>query len=234
MRRHLIRRLQQSFAVVSFVIMAWVLLLIAQSVGVLPADLGNYLSQTLFPPTPPQVALISGHAGNDSGAVCTDANGQTLLTEASVNAQVTDLVYARLQQARIDTIILDEYDARLDGLVAGVVLSLHADSCIDLSGYKAASRPSSAIPKRELMLLACLQQHYEAHTGLSPHLNTITHDMTAYHAFRKVAAETPIAILELGFLGGDQRLLTEGVEEVAEGVAESLQCFLREETNNKE
>ncbi|MCB0147659.1 MAG: hypothetical protein KDE01_08405, partial [Caldilineaceae bacterium] len=33
-----------------------------------------------------QVALISGHAGNDSGAVCEDAAGNVLLTEASINA----------------------------------------------------------------------------------------------------------------------------------------------------
>jgi len=50
--------------------------------------------------------------------------------------------------------------------------------------------------------------------------------MTAHHAFRKLDPQTPAAILELGFLGGDQELLTERPEVVAQGVVASLRCFL--------
>jgi hypothetical protein len=50
--------------------------------------------------------------------------------------------------------------------------------------------------------------------------------MTEYHAFRKVAPTTPAAILELGFLGGDRELLTDNAEVAAQGVAESIRCFL--------
>jgi hypothetical protein len=53
--------------------------------------------------------------------------------------------------------------------------------------------------------------------------------MTEYHAFRKVAPTTPAAILELGFMGGDQRLLTENADVAALGVAESIRCFLKDE-----
>ncbi len=234
MRLHLLRRLQQLFALVSVLLIGLVIILIGQSIGLLPSNLGTYVAETWFPPAPPDVALISGHAGYDSGAVCTDEKGQTTVTEASVNANVASLVQMRLRRAGMNVILLDEYDARLAGLVAGVVLSLHADSCVPLSGYKAATPPQSATPQVEARLLACIDQHYANATDLAPHLDTITHDMTDYHAFRKVEDQTPIAILELGFLGGDQRLLTDNVEVVAEGVAESLRCFLRGEKTSKE
>jgi N-acetylmuramoyl-L-alanine amidase len=67
---------------------------------------------------------------------------------------------------------------------------------------------------------------YPAVTGLTKHADTITHNMTEYHAFRKVAPTTPAAILELGFLGGDRELLTTEAERSAQGVAESVRCFL--------
>jgi N-acetylmuramoyl-L-alanine amidase len=123
-------------------------------------------------------------------------------------------------------VILEEYDERLNNLVADVMLSIHADSCVNLSGYKAAHRLISPIPAIEAQLLHCIDDHYAAHTGLRPHPNTITHDMLAYHAFRRMHPQTPAAILEMGFLGGDGILLTQKSEQVADGVAASLRCFL--------
>ena len=52
--------------------------------------------------------------------------------------------------------------------------------------------------------------------------------MTQYHAFRRVAPDTPAAILEMGFLGGDRQLLTEQADTVARGIADSLLCFLQD------
>jgi len=45
---------------------------------------------------PTRVALISGHAGFDSGAICTDANGDVWLTEADINASITEQVTLQL------------------------------------------------------------------------------------------------------------------------------------------
>ncbi|MCC6169956.1 MAG: N-acetylmuramoyl-L-alanine amidase [Caldilineaceae bacterium] len=177
-----------------------------------------------------QVALISGHAGYDSGAVCTDAGDNVLLTEADVNAQVSRQAAELLRAAGADVEIFDEYDPRLENLQAEVLLSIHADSCIDASGYKAAYYTYSAIPQIEQRILDCIDLHYAAVTGLPPHPDTVTHNMTEYHAFRRIAPETPAAILELGFLGGDQALLTAQTERVARGVADSLLCFLRDKT----
>ncbi|NJN83882.1 MAG: N-acetylmuramoyl-L-alanine amidase [Caldilineaceae bacterium] len=179
-----------------------------------------------------QISLISGHAGSDSGAICSDSNGQLLLTEADVNASIAAQVAERLRRAGADVLVLEEFDDRLTGLHADVLLSLHADSCIDASGYKAARHSNSPIAGIEDRLLACIDQHYGPTTGLPRHPNTVTHDMTRYHAFNRVAATTPAAILEMGFLGGDQQLLTRDSALAAAGIADSLLCFLADAPAN--
>ena len=226
-RRTLLSRIQRFFAVVSFATFIGIVLIAARSVGMelpwanTPLSTGSFVA-----PRPAQVALISGHAGNDSGAVCTDAAGQVTLTEAEVNAAVAATAADALRRAGADVLILDEFDPRLDNLVVDVLVSLHADSCIDASGYKAAYYTYTAIPAEKTRLLACIDQHYPAVTGLPHHPNTVTHDMTEYHAFRKIAPSTPAVILELGFLGGDGALLTTQSERVAQGVVAGIQCFL--------
>lgn len=174
-----------------------------------------------------RVALISGHAGNDSGAVCEDETGTVTLAEADVNAAVVELAAARLRQAGADVVVLEEYDTRLEDLRADVLLSVHADSCIDASGFKAAAYTYSQLEEVEARLLGCINSIYAAETGLAQHPNTVTHNMTKYHAFRKIAPTTPAAILELGFLGGDRTLLEEQPGIVAQAVADSVLCFLR-------
>lgn len=174
-----------------------------------------------------QVYLVSGHAGNDSGAVCQDEKGIVTLAEAHVNARVAELAAARLRRAGADVTILEEYDSRLNGLEADVFLSIHADSCIQASGYKAATYQFSASPDADAQFLACIDQVYPFTTQLPHHPNTVTHNMTEYHAFRKLAPTTPGAIIELGFLGGDGELLGNHPQAAAQGVADAILCFLR-------
>jgi N-acetylmuramoyl-L-alanine amidase len=188
---------------------------------------GGLLSQVGFWRAPrASVAIISGHAGNDSGAVCEDDEGNATLTEAAVNAKVAGLAASRLRRSGLLVEILEEFDPRLDGLRADVLLSLHADSCIDASGYKAASFEYSATDDADARLLGCIDLYYAEVTGLPHHPNTVTHDMTRYHAFGKIAPTTPAAILELGFLGGDGGLLSNYPNIAAEGVAKSIICFV--------
>ena len=174
-----------------------------------------------------EIALISGHAGNDSGAVCEDDGGTVTLTEASVNSRVAEAAATRLRRAGASVTILNEFDPRLDNLKADVLVSLHADSCIDASGFKAAVYTYSEIPGTDAELLACIERDYPVATGLPHHPNTVTHNMTEYHAFRAIAPTTPAAILELGFLGGDKAILEGDPGRVAAGVADSILCFLR-------
>ena len=171
------------------------------------------------------IALISGHAGNDSGAICVDADGKTTITEAEINASIAHLVAQRLRRAGAKVTLLEEFDSRLQGLQANILLSLHADSCINQSGYKAASSPDSPISTINAQLITCINQFYPAATGLTLNSDTITHNMTDYHAFRQIDPTTPAAIIETGFLGGDQDLLVKRPDVAAKGIIDSLICF---------
>jgi N-acetylmuramoyl-L-alanine amidase len=226
-RSSTVQRIQRFFAIVGFCAFCGIALITARIFGLGPALGQDLASQSLVVEAfADQVALVSGHAGNDSGAVCTDAADVVTLTEAEVNAEVARLTADLLRRAGADVIILDEFDPRLEGLQAALLLSLHADSCIDASGYKAAFYTLSAQPATDQRILDCIDAHYATVTGLAPHPDTVTHNMTQYHAFRRIAADTPAAILELGFLGGDQTLLAEEPARVARGVADSILCFL--------
>ena len=85
---------------------------------------------------------------------------------------------------------------------------------------------ASAIPEEEDRLVGCLIREYAAATGLRFHRDSITFDMTGYHAFKEIDPMTPGAIIELGFMGADRSLLTDRSYEVAQGVARGIACFL--------
>jgi N-acetylmuramoyl-L-alanine amidase len=227
-----LRRIQRFWALTGFIAFASITLVLARLAGLNIPIVNFFIPQgyvaAAFERT---VVLISGHAGFDSGAVCTDASGNVLLTEAEINAQVTNLVAERLRRAGANVLILDEYDKRLEGMRATVLLSLHVDSCIEASGYKATHHSESPIQAIEDRLVACIDQYYAAVTGLTRHAATITHNMTNYHAFNRIHPQTPAAILELGFLGGDRDLLQQRPYQVAQGVSDSLLCFLQQESD---
>ena len=182
-------------------------------------------------PTPRLIALIAGHRNNDSGAICESGPHQGLW-EVHVTTDVTARLKRLLEAKGYQVMDLDEFDSRLHGLEADALLSLHADSCVEwegASGYKAARYSLSAIPETEDRLLGCVERHYSRATKLSQHPSTITHNMTNYHAFRKVAQDTPAVIIELGFLFHDYELLTEREDVMAEGLMLGLECFLKDE-----
>lgn len=166
------------------------------------------------------VAIIAGHKGNDSGAVCEDG-----LTEAEVNLKVAELVAAGLGRQGIRVEIMDEFDRRLRGLEVDALVSIHSDSCAsDLSGFKVASQEGGTADSERLA--SCLWDAYEAGTGLPRHYATVTKDMTNYHAFREISLATPAAIIELGFLNADRELLTNEPERAAGGIVDGILCFL--------
>jgi N-acetylmuramoyl-L-alanine amidase len=193
------------------------------------------LSELELGPRPPlwnyEIAIISGHAGFDAGAVCLDEQGQAVLTEAEVNLGVAEKTVAQLTELGATAHLLEEYDARLNNLQADLLLSLHADSCVPASGFKAANFAHSRIPLTEARLLSCINRYYAQGTGLAEHPNTVTHDMTEYHAFKRIHHQTPAAILEMGFLGGDQALLTQEQDRIAHAIVEATRCFLIAEEN---
>ncbi len=167
-----------------------------------------------------QIGIVAGHSGNDSGAVCPDG-----LTEASVNQAVAERVVRDLKARGATVALLAEFDGRLAGYRADAFVSIHADSCqFDLSGFKVASLAGGS--RESAQLADCLWARYAAATGLARHEDTITYDIRGYHAFREIAAQTPAAIIEIGFLRGDRELLTKGQERAAAGIVAGLECFL--------
>jgi N-acetylmuramoyl-L-alanine amidase len=227
MRHETVERTQRIFVWLFFLAVVGIGIIAARTAGVYPTDAQGLARQGLVPSAwNKQVAIISGHAGNDSGAICEDGSGQPTIQEADINAAVAKLVAERLRQAGADVEILEEYDPRLQGLRADVLLSLHADSCIDASGYKSSRYINSTIPDIVDRLIACVNLNYEAATELTENVDTITENMTKYHAFRRIDAQTPAAILELGFLGGDNDLLANQQDLLARGIADGLLCFL--------
>jgi N-acetylmuramoyl-L-alanine amidase len=174
-------------------------------------------------PSPYKVGIVAGHWQNDSGAVCPDG-----LQEVTINLDVASRVVAILQHEGYDAELLPEFSDKLDGYRADAFVSIHADSCNipGASGFKVARVAASAIPEEEDRLVACLIQEYGEQTGLPVHKDSITYDMTVYHAFNEIDPETPAAIIELGFMDADRELLTENSYEAAQGVALGIACFL--------
>lgn len=178
-------------------------------------------------PAPPRVGIIAGHAGSDSGAICDDG-----LQEVQVNTDIARRVVAQLTNLGWDVLLLDEFDTRLYRYEADALLSIHADSCgfSGKSGFKIARAESSYIPVHEDRLVNCIIQYYQEETGLPFDANTITYDMTQYHAYTEIDPNTPAAIIEVGFMLDDRELLTGQPDRVARGIVRGIRCFIEGET----
>lgn len=185
-------------------------------------------------PTPtalprPRIGIVSGHWGNDSGAVCPDG-----LTEEKVNLRIATLVEQNLKTEGYDVDLLQEKDPRLYQYQATALVSIHNDSCDyinnEATGFKVAAAMASPYPEKAARLTACLIQRYQATTKLKFHYNTITPDMTSYHAFDEINSVTTAAIIETGFLNLDREILTEKSDLVAKGVTAGILCYIRNET----
>ncbi len=191
----------------------------------------NEEEATPFPvtatPHTPRIGIIAGHLGSDSGALCPDG-----LEEVEVNEAIARRVVALLQQHGWEAELLQEFDPRLEGYRADALLSIHADSCTfpGKSGFKVARAESSYIPQEEDRLVACIVARYHAVTGLPFDANTITYDMTRYHAYNEIDPATSAAIIETGFMLDDRELLVEHPELVARGIVDGLVCFIEHQT----
>lgn len=174
-----------------------------------------------------RIGIVSGHWGNDSGAVC--ANGTT---EADVNLKIATLVQQKLSALGYETDLLQEFDPRLTGYQAAVLVSIHNDSCNFINdqatGFKVAAAMSARDDNLANRLASCLRDRYQRTTGLPLH-NSVTNDMTFYHAFNEIDAGTSAAIIETGFLNLDYKFLTEKTDLVATGVENGILCFVNNE-----
>jgi N-acetylmuramoyl-L-alanine amidase len=175
----------------------------------------------------PEVGIVAGHYGNDSGAICPDG-----LREVDVNLNVASLVQKMLAEKGIKSEILQEFDPKLSNYRSSLLISIHADSCAfineEASGFKVAAALSNPQPEKSARLIACLRSHYASTTGLRLH-NSVTNDMTSYHAFNEIHPETIAAIIEIGFLNLDRVILTQKPQVIAAGITNGILCYLNNE-----
>jgi len=180
-----------------------------------------------------RIGIVSGHAGNDSGAVCVDGNGNVTLTEADVNLEIAALVQQQLVARGYQVDLLREFDSRLNGYRALAIVSIHNDSCEyindEATGFKVAAALNTPDINRANRLTACLVDRYNRSTELTFHAGSITSDMREYHAFREIDPSTVAAIIETGFLNLDRELLTKQTERVAAGIVDGILCFANNE-----
>ena len=193
-------------------------------------------AESNFVATPPpqlRIGIVAGHAGNDAGAICRDANGNVSLTEADVNLDIANRVQDTLIQEGYQVDLLNEFDTRLNGYRAVALVSIHNDSCEyindEATGFKVAAALNTHDTNRASRLIECLRDRYQNVTGLHFHAGSITNDMRGYHAFSEIDPNTIAAIIETGFLNLDQDLLVKQTDKVAYGVSQGILCFARNE-----
>lgn len=189
-------------------------------------------------PLVPRVGIVAGHwwldengrQSLDVGGVC-DEGMPNQLTELEINLEVAQRVFYELHRAGYQTDLLQEWDERLNGYQADVLLSIHSDACLypEASGFKVARVADSRVPEIEDRLVDCIVSAYIARTGLSFHEGSITSDMTQYHTFYEIDPNTPGAIIEVGFMLADRELLTQRPDLVAQGIIDGILCFLEGE-----
>jgi N-acetylmuramoyl-L-alanine amidase len=189
-------------------------------------------SSTVYPTLTPsprlRIGVVAGHMGHDSGAVCPDG-----LTEAEVNYKIATMLVSMLKTDGFDVDLLNEFDPKLNQYKAMALISIHNDSCIyyndQLTGFKVSAAKDSVSPESARKLTSCIIDRYSKRTGLRFNYNTITKDMTDYHAFGEIDNSTTAAIIETGFLATDRQFLLDHTDLVAEGIREGILCFVRNE-----
>jgi len=172
-----------------------------------------------------RIGIVAGHYGHDSGAVC--PNG---VTEVELNLKIATIVQKMLADMDFEVDLLQEFDPRLWGYQAAVLVSIHLDSCEYINDLATGFKVATALAAQDLpasqKLARCLSDRYGEVTGLPYHAGSVTPDMTYYHAFSEVDPKTPAAIIEAGFMNLDFQFITEETETVAEGIVAGILCFL--------
>lgn len=177
-----------------------------------------------------RIGIVVGHRGNenDKGAVCSDG-----LTELDINTNIATYVQQKLIKAGYKVDLLDEFDPRLSNYQAGLLLSIHSDSCDYINesatGFKVAAALAEQKQDNSVRLVDCIADRYAKITGLKYHYQSITQDMTYYHAYSEINPYTVAGIIEVGFLNLDKEILTTKPELLADGIVSGISCYMNNE-----
>ena len=92
---------------------------------------GRVVRQRFAQSEPPlKIALVVGHRGSDSGAVCDDG-----LTELSITTTIAEKAVLLLAEQEVEVLLFDEFDVRLTNFEGTMLVSIHADSCGVFCGH---------------------------------------------------------------------------------------------------
>jgi N-acetylmuramoyl-L-alanine amidase len=175
-----------------------------------------------------RIGIVAGHYGSDSGAVCDSG-----LTEVEMNLKIATLVQKSLSDLGYQVDLLEEYDDRLHGYLAAVLVSIHLDSCVYINDQATGFKVATALSEQNVVagqrLTTCISARYAEVTGLPYHAGSVTNDMTFYHAFDEIDQRTIAAIIEAGFLNMDNRFITEDTDRIAEGIVAGILCYMNNE-----
>lgn len=176
-----------------------------------------------------RIGILSGHMGpeNDPGAVCPDG-----LTEAEINYAVAERVWSQLRQRGYEVDLLEEFDRRLAGYRADLLVSIHANDCRPYaggaSGFLVGQSRSRPIDGADARLVECVAAYYARATNLEQRFG-FTPDMDGYHVFNRIHPNTPAAIIELGFMLDDREFLVGEPDLMAAALVRGVECFLNNE-----
>lgn len=150
-----------------------------------------------------------------------------------MNSNIATFVQMKLIDMGYDVELLDEFDSRLRDYQAGLLLSIHTDSCDYINdsatGFKVAAALSETKSANSNRLVQCVADRYANITGLRYHYQSVTNDMTRYHAFQEIDPNTTAGIIEVGFLNLDQDILTSKPELLADGIVAGIKCYMENE-----
>lgn len=178
-----------------------------------------------------RIGIVSGHwgSGDDPGAVCADGTN-----EHNINLAIATLVRQKLEARGYEIDLLQEFDPRLEGYQAALLLSIHSDTCDIINdqatGFKVAASTYSVDTNLASRLTACLYDRYAVATGMNYHPGSITINMTDYHAFSVIDPTTTAAIIETGFLNLDRSMLLDHPDTVSDGLVAGILCFVNNES----
>ena len=151
-----------------------------------------------------------------------------------MNLEIATLVQKALADRGFEVDLLEEKDARLDGYLAALLVSIHLDSCEYINDQATGFKVAAALAEENIAaaqrLTNCLSGRYAEVTGLPYHAGSVTDDMTFYHAFDEIDTRTIAAIIEAGFLNMDYRFITEETDRIAEGIVAGILCYMNNET----